>query len=76
MHIDIKNHLVTLLGTIKCLHSVGLTTVLLVGTLMGASSDYIKGHNEMEDTIDKADTCWGNGVYINGIRRGHLLGIK
>jgi len=73
VHIDIKNHLVTLLGTIKCLHSAGLTTVtktLLVGTLMGASSDYIKGHNEMEDIIDNADTCWGNGVYINGIRMG------
>ena len=67
VHVDIKSHLCTLLDTVRCLRSVGLSTVtktLLVGTLMGASSQYIKGHAEMEDIIDKADTCWGYGIYI------------
>ena len=67
VHVDIKSHLCTLLDTVRCLRSVGLSTVtktLLVGTLMGASSQYIKGHAEMEDIIDKADTRWGCGIYI------------
>ena len=73
VHVDIKSHLCTLLDTVRCLHSVGLSNVtktLLVSTLMGASRQYIKGHAEMKDIIDKADTCWGFCIYINGIRMG------
>jgi len=64
---------------VKCLHSVGLSTVtktLLIGTLMGANTHYIKGHQEMEDIIDKPDTCWGHGVYVNGVRMGSFAWQK
>ena len=33
-------------------------------TLMGASSEYIKGHEEIKDVIDKADTCLGCDISI------------
>ena len=68
---DIKSYLSTLLATVKSLHSIGLTsitTILLIGTLMGATSQYIERHERMDKNIDKADTCWGCGVFVNGIR--------
>ena len=73
MHIDIKSHLTTLLDTVKHLHFIGLSTVtktLLVGTLKGASSQYIKQHEPMHQVIDKPGTCWGSGIFIDGIRMG------
>ena len=73
VHVDIQSHLCTLLDTVQCLRSVGLSTItktLLVGTLMGANTQYIEGHEEMKDIIDKADTCWGCGISINGTQMG------
>ena len=73
MHIDIKSHLCTLLDTVKQLHCIGLNTVtktLLVGTLMGANSQYIEQQEPMHQIIDKPDTCWGSGVFVGGIRMG------
>ena len=68
---DIKSHLSTLLATVKSLHSIGLTSItktLLVGTLMGTISQYIERHERMDEIIDKTDTCWGCGVFVDGIR--------
>ena len=35
---------------------------------MGATSQYIERHERMDEIIDKAHTCWGYGVFVNGIR--------
>jgi len=70
MHIDIKSLLSTLLDTVKHLHLIGLsiiTKTLLVSTLMGATSQYIKQHEPMQQIIDKPGTCWGSGIFVDGI---------
>jgi len=43
---------------------------LLVSTLMGASNQSIKQHEPMHHNIDKPDTCWGSGIFVDRIRMG------
>ena len=61
--VDIQNYLCILLKAVCRLHENGITRILLIGTIMKATSKYIMDN----ESISKLIGCWGSGLVVNGI---------